>query len=118
MMDQCGCKSCKILNFNILDEYQKLQQSLNLPEHQMEQFMAANEKEIMMKLGLAQKRLRMECVSNIIGYFGCIYILSFILKFDGMDKLDTTLVFIYGYLLKDFIFGILFAIIASYVIGR
>eukprot|EP00483_Globobulimina_turgida_P011681 UN11703 len=35
-----------------------------------------------------------------------------------MNMLDSTLIFVYGYLFKDFIFGILFAVIASYIVGR
>ncbi len=52
---------------NVMIMIMNIKIKINLPEHQMEQFMAANEKEIMMKFRLAQKRLRMECVSNIIG---------------------------------------------------
>jgi len=118
LFDQCMAKQFKVNNFYILKEYEELQLTLNLPQHHLEQFMAANEKEIMLRLESTKKRLRMECASTVVGYFGAIYILTFMLKLNELDMVDSSLVFVMGYLAKDFIFAILFGIVASYIIAR
>ena len=65
--DGCMCKRCKLKNMHILDEYEELQQ------HEIDRFMAQNEHEVMLKLNIAMKRLRMECITSAIGMI-CIYL--------------------------------------------